>query len=151
VLQTQPGCSGATLGWNLHSPKAPFTGTIEVRNLRLLLLREFGPYQAMIGCASLSANGKRLYLIVFNKHPDKDIAASVRIVGTNIASGRRWTVTGPSLEATNLHEELVKETVSGATVEGLHDGAFSQTFPKHSMSAIELVVSGTPAKALPRP
>ena len=142
VLQTQPGCSGAAaLGWNLHSGQGSFAGKIEIRNLRISLLKEFAPCQAMTGCASLSADGKTLCLIVFNKHHAKDIVASVRIAARKVVSGRRWTVTGRSLEATNLQEELVKETVSGAPVNGLRDDAFSQTFPKHSMSAIELAVS----------
>jgi alpha-N-arabinofuranosidase len=141
TFQTQPNCSGATLGWNLNSKQLPSTGRIEMRELRISLLKEFGPYQALTGCASLSADGKMLYLIVFNKHHADDIVASVNIAGARPASGRYWTVTGPSLEATNLQEELVKETVSGIALEGLRDGAFSHVFPAHSMTAIELIVS----------
>ena len=92
-------------------------------------------------CASLSADGKVLYVMVFNKHHAKDITASVKIAGTRPASGRYWTVTGPSLEATNLQDELVKETASGMALEGLRDGGFSHVFPAHSMTAIELIVS----------
>ena len=105
------------------------------------MLKEFGPYKALTGCASLSGDGKVLYLVVFNKHHVDDIAASVKIVGVRAASGRYWTVTGPSLEATNLQEELVKETTSGMALEGLRDGAVSHVFPAHSVTGIEIVVS----------
>jgi hypothetical protein len=40
-----------------------------------------------------------------------------------------------------LQEELVKETASGISLDGLRDGAFSHVFPAHSMTAVELIVS----------
>jgi alpha-N-arabinofuranosidase len=140
TFQTQPNCSGATLGWNLTSKPLPSTGRIEIRDLRVTLLKDFGPYKALTGCASLSADGKMLYLIAFNKHHAQDISASIQIAGAGTVTGRYWTVTGPSLEATNLQEELVKETASGTVLEGSHNGAFSHVFPAHSMTAIELIV-----------
>ena len=88
-----------------------------------------------------TADGKMLYIIVFNKHHAQDITASVKIAGAKPASGRYWAVTGLSLEATNLQEELVKETASGVALEGLRDGAFLHVFPAHSMTAVEMIVS----------
>ncbi|MFA6101745.1 MAG: alpha-L-arabinofuranosidase C-terminal domain-containing protein [Victivallaceae bacterium] len=87
-------------------------------------------------CASLSADKRKLYLIVFNKHSLNDIATTIRINGVVPAAVKVWKVDG-ELTANNLKEELVKEVVSGAPV-ALSGPGFTHKFTAHSMSAFEI-------------
>jgi hypothetical protein len=92
-------------------------------------------------CAGRSADGRRLYVIVFNKHHAEDLGAAVCLAfggGPGRASaGRLWRVTGPSLDATNLERGLVCETATAEPVDGLGADGFAHSFPRHSMTAFE--------------
>ena len=144
AMVTLPDCPGMVLNWRLICKDVPITTKIEVRDVRVTLEPDFPPYAALTACASLSPasprDGRVLYLIVFNKHHAEDLTASVKIAGTEVASGRFWQVTGPSLAETNLGEERVRETESGTPVARIERGSFTHTFPKHSMTAFELAV-----------
>ena len=135
-------CAGMALLWRLVAGKAPLTGTISVRNLRVSPAPDTPAYVALTAAASTSADGRTLYLIVFNKHHAQDIPARVSLAGFPAASARAWTVTGPSLEALNVKEEQVRETESGAPVASLTAGGFMRTFPARSMTAIEIGRAG---------
>ena len=87
-------------------------------------------------CASLSADKRKLYLIVFNKHSLNDITTTIKITGGVPAAAKVWKVDG-ELAANNLKEELVKEVVSGAPIE-LNSSGFTHKFTAHSMSAFEV-------------
>jgi hypothetical protein len=137
VLETQPGCTGVTLHGSLSATNDAVSAKVEVRNVELRLLKEFGPYQALTVCASRSGTGDTLYVVVFNKHPTADIAATIQIAGHVVPAGRWWMVSGPSLEATNLDQERVRETVSNAPVSAPAAGRIPHTFPRLSMTAFE--------------
>jgi alpha-N-arabinofuranosidase len=142
VLETKPGCTGVVLHGYLSATNKAVSARIEVRNLDLRLLREFGPYQALTACASRSGKGDTLYVVVFNKHPSADIEATLQVAGSPVSSGRWWRVSGPSLEATNLDQEQVKETVSNAPVPAPVSGRIPHTFPRLSMTAFEFRLTG---------
>lgn len=111
---------------------------IEVRDITVTPARGFPAYATVTSAAGLSADGRILYLIVFNKHHAADVAADVTVEGFPITSARAWTVTGPSLEALNLAEELVREVESGVEVRGVSSTGFRRIFPARSMTALEL-------------
>jgi alpha-L-arabinofuranosidase len=73
----------------------------------------FPAYKAVTASASLSSDGSRLFVMLFNKHHDRPASVTVRVSGFAAGTAKRWTVTGPRLESTNLGSEEVKETVSG--------------------------------------
>jgi alpha-N-arabinofuranosidase len=131
-------CAGMALMWRVVPGKAPLTGSISVRKLRITPVPGVPAYAALTAAASLSADGRTLYLIVFNKHHAQDLPVRVSLAGFPAASGKVWTVTGPSLEALNVTEDQVRETESGAPLTGLTADGFSRTFPAHSMTAIEI-------------
>lgn len=137
-LTSQPGCTGMDLTWRLVMRERTLTARIKVRDLRVTLERTPPPYAALTACASRSADGKTLFVMVFNKHHGKDLTANVRVAGRGAIDGRYWRVTGPSLDATNLERESVRETVTAEPVEGLGRSGFAHTFPKHSMTAFEI-------------
>lgn len=143
-LQVRPDCPGVFVLWRLQSNASyPATGTIDVRNLKVVRYRsnEFAAYPAITASASKSSDGKRLYLIVFNKHHSKDIQADIAVHGLrSVKSVRRWTVTGPSLAATNLQSEEVRETESGVPMPPPQRGVLTHTFPARSMTAVEFTL-----------
>ncbi|KPK57995.1 MAG: hypothetical protein AMK73_09575, partial [Planctomycetes bacterium SM23_32] len=137
-LMTLPDCTGLHLVWRLVAGDEPRSGRIEIRELRVSPAPSFPAYAAVTSAASLAADGRTLYLIVFNKHHAADIEAEVAVEGFPVAAARAWTVTGPSLDALNLEEEQVREVESGVEVEGVGADGFCRTFPARSMTAIEL-------------
>ncbi|HEX2948543.1 MAG TPA: hypothetical protein VHV83_03070, partial [Armatimonadota bacterium] len=133
--------TGAGLVWRFRPSKEGFTGTEEIRNVKVttFIPARFPAYSALTASASRSSNGKTVYLIVFNRHHADDISADVNVKGIkNITGVRRWTVSGPSLAALNLTEEQVRETESGVTVPISPDGRIKNTFPARSMTAFEI-------------
>jgi alpha-L-arabinofuranosidase len=124
--------------WRLVNPGGPLTAAVEVRAVRLLAAPTDPPYAALTAAASLSDDGRRLYLMVFNKHHEEPIEASIEIQGFSAAAARCWEVTGPSLEATNLQSPLVAETISGSPAAEVGVAGFDHTFPAHSMTAFEI-------------
>jgi alpha-N-arabinofuranosidase len=136
-FSTLRDCPGLMLVWRLRPGDRPMTGRIELRDIRVTPERGAPAYPALTATASLSEDGRTLYLIVFNKHHAAPLAASIDVRGFQAASARLWTVTGPSLSSSNLASEQVKETVSGQRVE-IAGGNITYAFPPHSMTAIEV-------------
>ncbi|MBM4050894.1 MAG: hypothetical protein FJ279_37845, partial [Planctomycetes bacterium] len=90
------------------------------------------PYLAVN--ASRSADGKKVYLMVVNKRLDAAITATVRLAGSAPHRARTWTLTGPSVDATNEKDPnavTVKERDLGAVQNG-----FPVEFPPHSLTAL---------------
>jgi alpha-L-arabinofuranosidase len=86
--------------------------------------------------ASRSRSGKKIYLIIVNKHLDAPVTAAVNIGNFKPHRARAWSLTGPSVDATNEKEPntvTLKERDLGAVKNG-----FLVEFAPHSMTAIEL-------------
>jgi len=136
-FSTLQDCPGLMLVWRLRPGDRAMTGRIELRDVRVTPERGAPAYPALTATASLSGDGRTLYLIVFNKHHAAPIETSIDVSGFPAASARLWTVTGPSLASNNLESEQVKETVSGQPI-AVAGGRVTCTFPAHSMTALEL-------------
>ena len=134
---------GAIVSGRFRPGGAPASGWVEFRNIKIRALQAetFPAYAALTSSASLSADGKTLFLIVFNKHHSDPIEAAVNLQGFAALSGKRWTVTGPSLDALNEESETVSETESGAAF-SVTGGSFTRSFPPRSMTALELSAGG---------
>ncbi|MBM3890473.1 MAG: hypothetical protein FJ388_15280, partial [Verrucomicrobia bacterium] len=86
--------------------------------------------------ASRSRNGRKIFLIVVNKHLDAAVTATINIASFKPHHARAWSLTGPSVDATNEKDPTavtVKERDLGAVKNG-----FPVEFPPHSMTAIEV-------------
>ncbi|HEX2949985.1 MAG TPA: alpha-L-arabinofuranosidase C-terminal domain-containing protein [Armatimonadota bacterium] len=136
---TLKDCPGASLIWRLRPGDTPATGMVEVRNVKIIPMynEHFPAYSALTASASRSTDGKKLYLIVFNKDGVNDVTTDILIKGIQATTARRWTVTGPSFDAINLKEELVKETESAISTP-IQQGKITYTFPARSMTAFEI-------------
>jgi hypothetical protein len=77
---------------------------------------------------------------VFNRSADKEVDTRVLVPGFEARRVKRWTVNGPSLEATNQGAEEVREAESGVTtpITGVTAVSLRHVFPAHSLTAIEL-------------
>lgn len=116
-------------------------GAIEIRRLKVC---EYAPqqcaaYDLITSCAALSRDGKKLFVLVFNKAEKQKAGINLKIANFRVQKARRWTVSGPYPQATNLEKELVKETVSGKALKLNADGQLSAGLPPCSMTAFELV------------
>jgi len=90
-------------------------------------------YPLLTSSASTSADGKKLYLIVFNKSPTDSIPATTHLTGFSAAKAQYWEVNGPAFESTSG----VSETVQGAPLPISNRTASNHVFPAHSMTSIE--------------
>lgn len=116
----------------------PVTGTAWYRDLEL---QEFVPqhhpavpYLAVN--ASRSQDGKKVFLMVINRHLDAALAAEVDLAGFAPRRARAWALTGPGVEATNESDPgcvSVRERDLGPVRNG-----FVVEFAPHSMTAIEM-------------
>lgn len=142
VFTTHADCPGIDVLWRLRATKEnPVSGTIEVRNLKLTAYEpaHFGAYETITSSASLSADGKTLYLIIFNKHLTDDTPVQISVKGlAPVTSVRRWMVTGPNLASLNFDKEDVREVESGVNMPLPQAGVMSYTAPARSMTAIEV-------------
>ncbi|HEX2949181.1 MAG TPA: alpha-L-arabinofuranosidase C-terminal domain-containing protein [Armatimonadota bacterium] len=141
-FRTYADCPGTVVAWRLMSNKNnPVSGTIEVRNLKVsaYTIDHFPAYNVITSSASMSADGKTLYLIIFNKHLTDNIPVRISLNGLKgIDAVRRWMVTGPSLAATNLNKEEVREVESGVAMPLPQHGVLNYTAPVRSMTGIEV-------------
>ncbi|HEX2949936.1 MAG TPA: alpha-L-arabinofuranosidase C-terminal domain-containing protein [Armatimonadota bacterium] len=142
VFNTLTDCPGADILWRFRVTKGvPVTGTIEVRNLKVTAYESghFAAYATVTSSASTSADGKTLYLMVFNKDMTNDTPVQISLKNTRpVTSVRRWMVTGPSLTSTNLTKDEVHEVESGVSMALPKAGMLSYTAPARSMTAIEV-------------
>ena len=86
--------------------------------------------------ASGSRDGKKIFLIIVNKNLDVAVTAAVNIASFKPHHARAWSLTGPSVDATNEKDPdtvTVKERDLGAVKDG-----FPIELPPHSMTAIEV-------------
>ncbi len=111
------------------------TGTLEVHNLVLTaaVSAHDVAYPLLTSSASISPDGRKLYLIVFNKSDSASIPTAIHLASFRAAKAEYWEVNGPALAALNG----VTETQQAAPVTLSGASEASHVFPAHSMTAIE--------------
>jgi len=110
------------------------TGTLQVKNLVVSesVSGHDAAYPLLTSSASTSSDGKKVYLIVFNKSASDSIPTAIHLGGFSAARAQYWEVNGPALTSTS-----VTETEHAAALP-LSDGSLANhVFPAHSMTAIE--------------
>ncbi len=109
---------------------------MEMRRLRLLEVQreQFPAVPLLTVNASKSADGRKLFAMVINRSPDRDLSAGLSLSDFRPAAGRTWTLTGPTLHATNEKDPNIC-TVGERVLRDLE----VVTLPARSMTAIELI------------
>ncbi len=134
IFNSKADCPGVSVLLRVPSVSGPLFGTLEVRGLKI---EKHSPakvpaYQGLTAISSLSADGKKLHLIVFNKSFDKEIKAVVDLKGFKASSAESWTVTQEKMEATGYAAPAKASLKLPSKGEEL-----SVAFPAHSMTAID--------------
>ena len=113
---------------------APLYGSLEVRNLKISLSSPptCPAYQGLTASSSISADGKTLHLIVFNKSFDKTVASNIELKGFKATSARSWTVWQDNVASVDYAAPVEAEV--GIPKDG---GDLKIAFPPHSMTAID--------------
>jgi alpha-N-arabinofuranosidase len=113
------------------------SGTLQLHNVVVtaFVSAHDTAYPLLTSSASTSPDGKKLYLIVFNKSARDAIPADIHLPGFSAATAQYWEVNGPSLPATSG----VSATVQGTSLPLSDSSAVTHVFPAHSMTAIEFV------------
>ncbi|MGI4787808.1 MAG: hypothetical protein ACRYFS_03050 [Janthinobacterium lividum] len=129
----------------IENPTAPFEGTVRIKNLVLSAetRKTFPAYDIITSSASMSRDGKTLYLIVFNKSTTNDVLTTIQLGSFAASSAKRWTVTGPDLACTTTGTGGVSETESGVSTPLSSSHSLTRVFLARSMTALELQVAGS--------
>jgi len=111
------------------------SGTLQIHNLRVaaFVSAHDAAYPLLTSSASTSSDGKKLYVIVFNKSASDAISAEVHLPGFSAARAHYWQVTAPSLLATtglSISQQPTELPLSNATTA-------THMFPARSMTAVE--------------
>lgn len=133
-------CPGITILGRLEADSQKISGRLQIRNLRLEAFRpEIAPATALLtAAASRSVDGKKLFLIVFNKSPEDAITTSIRIEHFHPAPTiQGHEVNAPGLAAFDGIKETMFEVRPETRISG-ESSTFQYTFPAHSMTALEL-------------
>jgi alpha-L-arabinofuranosidase len=111
------------------------SGTLQLHNLQLaaFVSAHDAAYPLLTSSASTSSDGKKLYLMVFNKSASDSISTNIHLPGFAAANAQYWEVTAPSLTATTG----VSITQQGAVLPLSNATTTNHSFPAHSMTAIE--------------
>lgn len=138
-MSTLPDATGLTGVIRLEGVPAALDARISIRKATITELspRTAPAFAPITSHASLSADGKVLHVVVFNKHHDQPTTLSVAIADGSARSARAWCVTGP-FEGTNIPTETVRETLGGSLVPGVTGNGFTWTFPPRSMTAFDI-------------
>ncbi len=122
----------ADLLFRIENPGKPISGKAEFRNIKaeIGVGATYPAYPAISAFATRSKDGKKLYLIVFNKDPEKAVTATIKLDDFKAVSGN-------SLELYQEKVESVDYFKGRESAVALKDGGFTRSFPAHSMSAFE--------------
>jgi alpha-L-arabinofuranosidase len=133
-LVTLPDASGLHPVIRLENGSAPISGVLEIRNAALTVVDRgsLPGYLPLTTTATLSADGRTLHLVVFNKHPEQDLRTTVQVADGSAKAAHAWCLSGP-MDATTVHESL-----GGRAVDGVTGSGFAWTFPARSMTAIDI-------------
>lgn len=115
------------------------TGILQIRNIRVVPFRSevYPAYQALTTSASLSTDGKTLYVIVFNKSLDKSLPVELILNGFHVKNGHYWQLAGTSALAEHLIKNEIELVKKGKKLELYQAGRINVTLPPHSMTAYE--------------
>lgn len=139
TYQLTPQTPSVEVAARLVADGKNISGTLEVHNLVVTasVSAHDAEYPLLTSSASLSADGKTLYLVVFNKSATDATSVTIHLPSFAAATARYWEVNGPALEATG-HVTQTQQ----ATVIPLSDkSSATHVFPAHSMTAIEFTSS----------
>lgn len=117
-------------------------GTAWYKNLSLtrIIPKSLAAVPVLSVTASRDTDGKRLFLIVTNKDLTREMPAKLVLRGFRASSTRAWTLTGPTIEATN---EVDPNTVG---IHPLFVSGSTVHFPPRSVTAVEVNGSLAPTK-----
>lgn len=135
-LQTAPGIM---LVWRIIPHSALISGTLEIRNLKVWTCEaaSFAGYPAVTACSSLSTDGKKGFIVLFNKHHERSAAVTLTFSGKSFTQATKWTVSGSDLAETNISSETLKESATAVPIK-LAGKKLVIILPARSMTAIVL-------------
>lgn len=129
-----PDAGGLDFVARLELGKSRVTGRLELRNLRLESSspRSAPAFNLVTASASLSKDGRTLYVMAFNKSDRRSVSTRINFSGFAAGTAKRWEVNAPSLASL----EGVRETASDETLK-LEGNTLVVELPAHSMTAFE--------------
>jgi alpha-N-arabinofuranosidase len=135
TYQLVPQTAAVDLQARLMADGADVSGTLQVQHLAITAFASGhdAAYPVLTSSASLSTDGRTLYLMVINKSAGDSIDATIHLNGFSASGAHMWEVNGPSLGATGG----VAEIAHGAALHLTRSDLLDHVFPAHSMSAIE--------------
>ena len=142
IYEARPDTQNVSALVRVEDPAPVINARVEVKNVSVTasLSETFPAYALLTSTASLSGDGRTLYVIVFNKSTDQDIPATLNAGSARVSGAKVWTVAGPDLQCTETGPGGVQETETGADAPLEAGHLLHHVFPARSMTALELAV-----------
>ena len=143
TYEARPDTQSVTALIRVEDPTPVINARVEVKNVSVTasLSETFPAYALLTSSASLSGDGRTLFVIVFNKSTDRDIPATLNVQSARVSGAKVWTVAGPNLECTETGPGQVQETETGADAPVEAGHLLQHVFPARSMTALEFRLS----------
>ena len=115
------------------------SGGLQIRNLMVsaFVSAHDAAYPLLTSSASISSDGTKLYLVVFNKSESDAIPTDIHLPGFSAAKSQYWEVTAPSLIANTG----LSITQQGQVFPLKNATTATHVFPARSMTAIEFITA----------
>jgi len=131
-FSTRADCPGMTTVFRFENVDGKLNGKLELQNLRLDVCKPevFPAYPAVSAIATKSDDGKKLFLIAFNRDPANAVQTKIELSGISATSGRCVEL----YQENTAMAEYFPPQESVVTVTG---GTLTRQLPPHSMTAFE--------------
>ena len=134
-----PDIRAMNLVARLHVGPTPRTGLLQLRNVKITASHSptYPAFAALTSFATVSADGRKLYLILFNKTLKRSVTAALEVKDFPGRPVRVQQVNAPKMTSVNFipgQETVIADRLVELRPEG---SGWTVTLPPHSMTAIE--------------
>ncbi|XHR31165.1 MAG: alpha-L-arabinofuranosidase [Chthoniobacteraceae bacterium] len=140
IYQPMPDTQGLTVLARVEGGSTPITGTLDIKNLRIEAWSNaaYPERPALTSYATRSADGKKLYLVVFNLTLDQDYPAQLSWKGFAARHATYSELNASGAASVNRPPTLTQWTATDTPLKLKSPDQLSHSFPAHSATGIEL-------------
>jgi len=142
IYRPRPDTQGIVLTGRFAEASSQIHGSLYLRTVRLTpWIGDIYPsYPSITAYPTRSADGRKLYLIVFNLTLNQDVTTNIQWKGCGANSATYSEINAPTARATNIGNQEAGWMVRDESLDLKDPSTLVHTFPAHSATAIVLNV-----------